>query len=55
MFTYTTENKGTYVIVKLYKKGHRGIFKVFNVPYNGDWNEVDYEIENAINFLTKNN
>ena len=54
MFTYTTTNKGNYILVRLYKKGHRGIYMTLNVVYMGDWNEVEYTIETAIEMLKNN-
>ena len=51
MFTYTTENKGTYILVRLYKSGNRGIYRTLKVPYNGDWNEVEDIIETTIETL----
>ena len=54
MFTYTTQNKGTYILVRLYKSGRRGIYTTLRVAYNGDWNEVEYIIETAIEMLKNN-
>ena len=51
-FRYTTEHLADeIVLVKVYKKGEKRIFHRFFVQDNGDWNSVEYEIENVINSL----
>jgi hypothetical protein len=51
-FRYTTEHlNDDIVLVKVYKKGCKKIFHRFFVIDNGDWNSVEYEIENVINSL----
>ena len=51
-FRYTTEHLADgVVLVRVYKKGERRIFHRFFVQDDGDWNSVEYEIENVINSL----
>ena len=53
MFRHTTENKGDHIVVRFYKRGERKIYHKFNVNYVGDWNCVEYEIENMEKLLKK--
>lgn len=52
MFTHTTSHEGRYILVLFHKTGQEKPYTTMRIPYNGDWNEVDFAIDTMEKALT---
>lgn len=48
MYTITSERKGTYILIKFYRRGKSGIYRTIKVPYNGGANEIEGNFEDIL-------